>query len=621
MFQVKRSFLSIIKNVFALKFNLKLNIAKKIWLGLGILLLGYSVSMFFGWTNSKTTEAELNMVLNNIFPSTRISQDGINAFNEQSQLYVDAVMLGETSKLDQALELSTTVSESLQQIHSLSRINREKQQEIESLISQHKQFTKLAQSVYTIMANGLEEVSIDPDADSETETAAGTENPVPSQEDQLAFLNQETASISSSLQAFNEYFVKDLNNKITAINQNTEKQQYFAIILFILVLVLSFITVKITIHKIAFPITQIVSVLNQIEKGDLTQKLKISSQDELGELANTINQTTCKLNEMMHSILQTSKQVSSHAEILRASSQKLASSSTEQAANLEQTSAAIEELTCSVDQNSTNAQATDEIVTTADELSGEALNTAKQGVDIINKMTVSMSDIKESSREISHVIDIINEIADQTNLLALNAAIEAARAGDVGKGFAVVADEVRKLAERSQVAAKEIANKIKHSIQIVEQGNKYALESSDGLESIRKSAENVSTALEEAKQNAQQIASACAEQSIGAEQIRTALNELDVVTQQNSSTSEETAAASEHLLEQSQLLLHMVTSFKLSQLNESLGQGSHQPVHIQSTPIMPINGDSNGKNGFNHSKRVFPTQIGAYANSPIEIKR
>jgi methyl-accepting chemotaxis protein len=176
-----------------------------------------------------------------------------------------------------------------------------------------------------------------------------------------------------------------------------------------------------------------------------------------------------------------------------------------------------------------------------------------------------MNDIKESSKEIAHVIEVINDISDQTNLLALNAAIEAARAGEAGKGFAVVADEVRKLAERSQVAAKEIAGKIKQSLATIEDGDRYANESSEGLVKIQESTRQVSEALGQARTFAQRIAEACSEQSNGSSQIMDAIYQLDQITQQNSATSEESAAASEQLSAQALALQDLISKFKLDQ--------------------------------------------------------
>src|SRR5436853_559665 len=142
----------------------------------------------------------------------------------------------------------------------------------------------------------------------------------------------------------------------------------------------------------------------------------------------------------------------------------------------------------------------------------------------------------ESSRKISDIISVIDEIARQTNLLALNAAVEAARAGEAGRGFAVVASEVRSLAQRSSQAAKDIKDLITSSSGQVQEGvelvNKAGTALREILDSIKRVADIVSN-----------IASASAEQATGIEQVNKALTQMDEVTQQNSALVEQNAAA------------------------------------------------------------------------------
>jgi methyl-accepting chemotaxis protein len=202
-----------------------------------------------------------------------------------------------------------------------------------------------------------------------------------------------------------------------------------------------------------------------------------------------------------------------------------------------------------VKKNADDAQQAAHFATTASEV-------AARGGSVVTRAVGAMSRIDESSRKISDIIGVIDEIARQTNLLALNAAVEAARAGDAGRGFAVVASEVRSLAQRSSQAAKDIKDLITNSNTQVKEGvdlvNQTGSSLSDIVEAIKKVADIVTN-----------IAAASAEQSIGIDQVNKALTQMDEVTQQNSALVEENAATAKTLEQQSQEMNDRVSRFTL----------------------------------------------------------
>lgn len=303
-----------------------------------------------------------------------------------------------------------------------------------------------------------------------------------------------------------------------------------------LVLIVIFVLLSLIVSgRIVNPLKMSVDFARRVADGDLTQTLEVNLHDEVGLLANALNEMTTNLNEIMSGIQDAADQVASSSEELSSSAQSLSSAATEQAANLEETSASIEELTASVQTNAQNAGK-------ANDIASQAAKDAEEGGGAVVETVEAMKRIAEQ-------ISIVDDIADQTNLLALNAAIEAARAGEMGKGFAVVAVEVRKLAERSQQAAKEIMTLARDSVGRAEKAGQLI--------------QQVVPNIQQTANLVQEISTACAEQSSGADQITRAVTQLDEVTQQNSATSEESAAASEELSAQAQSMQSLVARFSL----------------------------------------------------------
>ena len=167
-----------------------------------------------------------------------------------------------------------------------------------------------------------------------------------------------------------------------------------------------------------------------------------------------------------------------------------------------------------------------------------------------------MGQIEQSSKQITDIIGVIDEIAFQTNLLALNAGVEAARAGDAGKGFAVVASEVRALAQRSSEAAREIKTLIKASSEHVGSGVKLVGESGQALRAIVAQVVEINSLVTEMAQAAQQ-------QSTGIEEVNTAVTQMDQVTQQNAAMVEQSTAASRNLAGETTQLSELVAFFSV----------------------------------------------------------
>ena len=292
---------------------------------------------------------------------------------------------------------------------------------------------------------------------------------------------------------------------------------------------------------------EIVACLEKAAAGDLNFDLE--PRDGKDKVRGAIKTLSADLNRMVSGIRSAGDQIASGSKQVADAAQALSQGSTESAASLQEIGASMTEL---ADQTKTNAENAGE----ANTLSSDAQSAAETGNDQMSRMVEAMSEIDKASQDIANIIKVIDDIAFQTNLLALNAAVEAARAGKHGKGFAVVAEEVRNLAGRSAKAARETAQLIDNSTSITSTGAKTAEQAAGALADIVEKITSVSALVEE-------IALASKNQANGFEEVNNGLTQIDQVTQSNTATAEESAAAAEELSSQSAEMRDLLARFKL----------------------------------------------------------
>ncbi len=290
-------------------------------------------------------------------------------------------------------------------------------------------------------------------------------------------------------------------------------------------------------------------VMSKIASGDLSSRVNGTYEGDFAMLAAAINGCAEKLTEVVTSIHSSAATLSNSAHELSEGNTNLSQRTEEQASSLEETASSMEQMTSTVSQNADNANQ-------ANQLARSAREQAETGGEVVGQAVTAMNAINDSSRKISDIIGVIDEIAFQTNLLALNASVEAARAGEQGRGFAVVASEVRNLAGRSATAAKEIKELIEDSGRKVDEGSRLVNQSGATLEEIVTSVKKVTDIVAE-------IAAASHEQSAGIEQVNKAMMQMDDMTQQNAALVEEAAAASQAINEQSSKLTELMAFFSI----------------------------------------------------------
>ncbi|MEP1330468.1 methyl-accepting chemotaxis protein [Pseudophaeobacter sp.] len=273
--------------------------------------------------------------------------------------------------------------------------------------------------------------------------------------------------------------------------------------------------------------------LGRLAERDLDCEITEAFPEEYEEVRASFNATVATLKSTMLQVISATGSIHNGAAEISQAADDLSNRTESQAATLEETAAALEEMTASVKSAAEGARSVEATM-------GEARQEAEKSGVVVREAVSAMTEIENSSVQISQIISVIDDIAFQTNLLALNAGVEAARAGEAGRGFAVVASEVRGLAQRSADAATEIKTLISDSSKQVEQGVGLVGKAGEALNSIVGRVNEISNLVSG-------IAAGTSEQATGLSEINTGMTQLDQVTQQNAAMVEETTAAG-HLL-------------------------------------------------------------------------
>jgi methyl-accepting chemotaxis protein len=303
--------------------------------------------------------------------------------------------------------------------------------------------------------------------------------------------------------------------------------------------------------------------LRHLSDGDMTYRIDQVFAGQLDQLKVNFNESMAKLHMVLRLVGENAYAIDAGAGEIRSAADDLSKRTEQQASSVEQTAAALEEVTTAVKDAALRASE-----------AGELVARTKAGAEtsgtIVQDAVSAMEEIETSSREISNIIGVIDDIAFQTNLLALNAGVEAARAGEAGKGFAVVAQEVRELAQRSANAAKEIKALITKSGDQVRQGVELVGETGRRLATIVSEVQGING-------NVSAIATTSREQSTGLNEINVAVNQMDQGTQKNAAMVEQTTAATHSLAREAAALIELLSQFRLGE-----GQDEAGAMHVAS---------------------------------------
>ncbi|PIE95628.1 methyl-accepting chemotaxis protein [Bacillus fungorum] len=327
--------------------------------------------------------------------------------------------------------------------------------------------------------------------------------------------------------------------------------------------------------KLVKPIQQIDSKLKELssQEGDLTARLQVNSNDEIGTIATSFNKMLENLQHIINRVQKTSMEVQTASENMlektntsreatirvQSSMSNLNASIQSQASSMEESSTAMDDMAVSVQRIAESASSITELAVATSEQANDGSTVIQKSVsqmttihDAVNATSEVVERLITHTKYIDTAVQSISNIAEQTNLLALNASIEAARAGEQGKGFAVVADEVRKLAEQSKTAATDI-NQLLHQIQqdtetassMMSQGRSEAFE---GIHVIREAGNSFTTIVEQVNKvstQMQDISATAEEMAASAEEMNASLNNIASISTEVSSETAATAQSAE----------------------------------------------------------------------------
>lgn len=389
-------------------------------------------------------------------------------------------------------------------------------------------------------------------------------------------MNYISNEIIGTLQSMREVIAENLESRTAEISAEYEAARLKLWVLFGLSLAVSVATAGIITLSITRRAAQAAELAAAVAEGDLQRTLDVRGKDEIAALMAKINEMILRLRSVVSEVDVSAQSVSGGAGQMAATSEELARGAAEQAAATEEGSASIEEMSANIKQTADNAQTTETIAT-------KSAEDARASGKAVAEAVAAMQTIAER-------IMIVQEIARQTDLLALNAAVEAARAGEHGRGFAVVAAEVRKLAERSQAAAAEISSLSASTARTAASAGSML---HDLVPNIERTAALVS-----------EISLAARELALGSSQIAQSIQQLDRVTQTNTSASEELSASATQLAGLAGELTATIGFFKVGNAAAAQGfaQGTTQTAP-QTAPVVrlatkPRAGDPVAPGGF-----------------------
>lgn len=383
-------------------------------------------------------------------------------------------------------------------------------------------------------------------------------------------------TIDDFLKYASQYQTQAVNNKLDLMNR-----LMLSCLVFIGILSIIIVSVNLRSSRL---ITRPIAAMTErahdlaVDDVDMTKRLEVFSNDELGELSGWFNKFLERLHALIQEVRASSEEIFHSADEIAGRTGILSTRTNEQTLSITETSAKLEQFAASVRENTENSAEADMMFMNFNQ-------TLQEKISLIDNVTGTMTEIFTSSQQIDHIIKVINDISFQTNLLALNAAVEAARAGEAGRGFAVVAAEVRNLAQKTAISSKSIQDIVMRNVESTQRGMDLVKETSEFFGEIVGVMGDIVTKISN-------ITNVSQEQANSIKHINHTTNQMMGVSQQNSSLVRELSEIGQDVRTYATEMQRLVSQFKLATVKKTdtavkSNKKTIVPAPTRSTPAKP----------------------------------